>query len=189
MDTFDLTQTPDRISAQWGFIFLFLAIGIGLLVAAWIALRLTTAGRSGAGGRLRHLTWFMIPLGLLWTGFTLWMGSGDIRSARAARENVLQGDYQTLEGCLDYFRPGAANPGKTVAGHERWAVRGHAFSYGSGEARFAYHKVEPLDGIVHRHSRVRVSFIPDEFLGRDGIVRLEVTQNACPDAPDAPSLD
>ena len=67
-----------------------------------------------------------------------------------------------------------------------WAVDGHALRYGTGQIRFAYHKVEPLGGILHRRSKVRFSFIQDDFLQRDDIVRLTVVQNACSPATDAP---
>jgi hypothetical protein len=167
---------------------LFLVIGIGLLASAWIILRFTKSGQGGTRGWLRRNAWLMLPFGLIWSGFTLWMSVGEIRSAQAARTAMLNGSYQTLEGCLDYFRPGEAMPGRGTSGDERWAVKGHAFSYGAGEVRFAYHKVEPLGGIVHRDSRVRVSFVRSDFHRRDDIIRLEVTQAACPDSPDAPRL-
>lgn len=187
VDTFDLIDTPARISPEYGFIALFVIIGVGLLLAASIILRLTTAKRGEGVDGLRGMAWFMLPFGVIWLGFTSCMGVGEIRSAGAARGDVRAGNYRTLEGCLDYFRPGQANPGKSIAGDERWAVEGHAFRYGSNQVRFAYHKVEPLGGIVHRRSRVRVSFIHDDFLNRDDIVRLIVVQESCPPAPDAPT--
>ena len=187
MDTFDLTNTPDRIGPQYGFIGLFLIIGLGVLIAAWTVLRLTKTKRGGDVDRLRRLAWFMIPFGVVWISFTSYMGVGEIRSARATRESLHRGSYRTLEGCLDYFRPGDASHGKSIAGDEQWSVNGHAFRYGAGQQRFAYHKVEPLGGLVHRRSKVRVSFVHDDFLGRDDIVRLEVVQNTCPAAPDAPN--
>ena len=186
VDSFDLIATPDRIAPEYGFIALFLIVGLGLLLAAGIIFRLTNAKRGETTDRLRGMAWFMVPFGVIWLSFTSYMSIGEIQTARSAREDVLSGNYRTLEGCLDYFRPGEANPGKTIAGDERWAVNGHAFRYGAGQVRFAYHKVEPLGGIVHRRSRVRVAFIRDDFLSRDDIVRLEVVQNACPPAPDAP---
>lgn len=187
VDTFDLIATPDRINPEYGFIALFLIIGVGLLLAAWIILRRTNAKRGEIVDRLRGMAWFMVPFGVIWLGFTSYMGVGEIQSVSATRKDVLSGRYRTLEGCLDYFRPGAANPGKTITGDERWAVDGHGFRYGAGQMRFAYHQVEPLGGIVHRRSIVRVSFIRDDFLHRDDIVRLIVVQDACPPAPDAPS--
>ena len=187
VDTFDLIATPDWIVPQYGFIVLFLSVGVGLLLAGWIILRLTDAKRGEAVNRLRGVAWLMVPFGAIWLGFTSFMGVGEIQSVAAARKNVLSGNYRTLEGCLDYFRPGVAKPGKTIAGDERWAVNGHAFRYGAGEIRFAYHKVEPLGSIVHRRSKVRVSFIRDDFLQRDDIVRLIIVQDSCPPAPDAPS--
>lgn len=187
VDTFDLIETPDRISPAYGGIALFVIIGIGLLIAAWNILRLTNAKQNENQDRLRSMAWFMIPFGLIWLGFTSYMSVGDIQSAHAARRDVVGGNYRTLEGCLDYFRPGAASPGKSIAGDERWAVNGHPFRYGANQSRFAYHQVEPLGGIVHRHSKVRVSFIRDDFLSRDDIVRLIVVQGACPPAPSAPN--
>ncbi len=185
MDSFDLTTAPDRIAPPYGFMFLFLAIGIGLVASASIIFRLTKSGEGGVRGWLRGNAWVMLLFGLIWTGFTSWMSVGEIRSAQAARAAVLNGSLQTLEGCLEYFRPGVAMPGRS-GGDERWAVRGRAFTYSAGEIRFAYHLVEPRGGIVHRDSRVRVTFIRSDFHRRDDIVRLEVSQNACPDAPDAP---
>jgi hypothetical protein len=187
VDAFDLIATPDRIVPQYGFIALFLIVGVGLLLVGWIILRLTNARRGEAVNRLRGVAWLMIPFGVVWIAFTSFMGLGEILSVAAARKDVLSGSYRTLEGCLDYFRPGVAKPGKTIAGDERWAVSGHAFRYGAGEIRFAYHKVEPLGGIVHRRSKVRVSFIRDDFLQRDDIVQMIIVQDACPPAPDAPS--
>ena len=187
MDTFDLIETPDRITPSYGGMALFMILGIGLLLAAWFILRLTNAQRDENLDRLRNMAWFMIPFGLIWLGFTSYMSVGDIESARAARRDVVGGNYRTLEGCLDYFRPGAVSPRRSVLGNERWAVNGHPFSYGANQSRFAYHKVEPRGGIVHRRSKVRVSFIHDDFLNRDDIVRLIVVQGACPPAPSAPN--
>lgn len=186
VDTFDLIETPDRISPEYGFFALFVIVGVGLLLAAWMILRLTNAERSETVDRIRGMAWFMTPFGVIWLSFTSYMGIGEMQSVGAARKDVLSGNYRTLEGCLDYFRPGEATPGKTIAGDERWAIDGHAFRYGANQVRFAYHKVEPLGGLVHRRSKVRVSFVHDDFLGRDDIVRLEVVQNTCPAAPDAP---
>jgi hypothetical protein len=186
VDTFDLIATPELISPDYGFMALFVVVGFGMLIAASIALRLTKAKRGETVDRLRSMAWFTLPFAMIWLGFTTYVAIGEVRSIDAARKSVLSGNYYTLEGCLDYFRPGEANPGRTIAGDERWAVNGHPFRYGAGQVRFAYHSVEPRGGIVHRHSKVRVSFIRDDFHGRDDIVRLIVVQEACPPAPDAP---
>lgn len=187
VDTFDLIATPDCIGPEYGFMVLFLAVGVGMLCAALVLLRFTRGRRSETLIQLRHMGWCLMPFSVIWLGFTSYMSLGDIQSARVTRELVQDGKYRTLEGFLDYFRAGKANPGKTIAGDEKWAVDGYPFRYGVNQVRFAYHKVEPLGGIVHSNSWVRVSFTRDAFLGRDDIVRLEVKQNACPPAVDAPN--
>lgn len=184
MDIFDLTTAPAQIAPDYGFMGMFLAIGIGLLLVGGAVLRFTKRGVFEPLDRMRRLAWFAIPFSVIWLGFTSCMGLGEVQSTNTVRAKVLRGEFQTVEGCLDYFHPGSGLPERSIAGDERWSVRGKGFRYGSNQIRFAYHKVEPLGGIVHARSRVEVSYLYDPFLGRDDIVRLKVTQNACPAAPD-----
>lgn len=145
-----------------------------MLFSALVLFRFTRGRRGERFIQFRHMGWFLLLFSVIWLGFTFYMSLGEIQSARVTRELVQGEKYRTLKGCLEYFRAGKANPGKTIAGDEKWAVDGYPFRYGANQVRFAYHKVEPLGGIVHSTSWVRVSFTRDAFLGRDDIVRLEI---------------
>ena len=184
MEPFDLIQAPDRIRPEFVFDALFLGVGPGLLLLAIFVLRRAKGSVGYSGDRIRNLAWFLVPFSTIWICFTGVMCGEDVRHAYAVRSDVQQGRYMTLEGCLDRFHPGLINAGRTTAGNERWAVGGHEFSYGNSQMRFAYHRVEPWGGLVHADSRVQVSFVPDEFLGRDDIVRLRVEPHACPPVGD-----
>lgn len=186
MEVFDLTHSLNQIKPAFWYDALFAVVGLGMLVVAVIILRSVKRGQGDTSDRIRRIGWFLLPFSLFWITFTSWMNYQDIRHAYAVRREVAQGRYFVREGCLEYFRAGVASPGKSTAGNERWKVEGREFSYGAGEVRFGYHAVEPRGGIVHPHSRVRVFFVEDEFLGRDDIVRLEAQARACPSAPDAP---
>ena len=184
MDVFDLTQTPSKIAPELAFEGLFLAVGLGLFAVAIIILRSTRPATGGPFDRPRRLAWFALPFSLFWTGFTLLMSLEDIWHSCLVRSDTTQGQYSTLQGCLEYFHPGLADPGKSTAGNERWAVAGHTFSYGDNELSFAYHAVEPRGGIIHADTWVKVSFVPDGFAGRDDIIRLVGKRHVCPSAPD-----
>lgn len=173
MDVFDLTRHPDRISPAYAFDLTFVAIGLGLTGAI---LYLCCRGRRGA--------LFYLPLVLAWLIPACWMTWHDIRHTNAVRTQVQRGQFASVEGCLDQFHPGLSAPSESDSGLERWKVAGREFYYGADEVRLGYHQVEPGGGLVHADSRVRVGYVRDEVRGHNDIVRLEVTQHACPPAPD-----
>lgn len=172
---FDLTANPAQIQPAYWFFALFFAIGFGLLGLSIFLLR-------------RGLRWRKYTLGfsIVWLGFTTFMMFEDIEDVNRVRELVEQGNYTTVEGCLDYFQPGLPGGSRTTAGNERWSVGGTEFDYGQGEARPGYHLVEPRGGAVHRDTKVRVSYVTSEFYGRREIVKLAVTRGGCPVAPNPP---
>lgn len=187
MEVFDLTQSLDRIRPNFGIDFLFFAAGCLIAGIAFLCLRYGKRDGSDHEQRVRRTGWWLAALALFWIPFISIMSWGDISQAYAARREAAQGRLRTLEGCLDYFQAGVANAGKSTAGDERWRVGGRAFSYGSNEIRYAYHAVEPLGGIVHADSWVRVSYHVDKFLDRDDIIRLETRPHFCPAAPLPPA--
>jgi hypothetical protein len=186
MTTFDLARTPAAFWPELALEGLFLSIGVGLLIIAIVTLRLPGRGAGGLGDRLRRMAWFLLPFSLIWLTFTTWMSLNMGLHAQQVSEDIRLGKYVTLEGCLQNFRPGISDQGRSTAGDESWTIADHEFSYGANEVRFAYHTVEPLGGIVHADSWMTVSFVRDEFLGRDDIVRLVGLPHRCPPAPDIP---
>lgn len=170
---FDLTRDPDLIRPAYAFDLFFLAIGLcltGAVLYAW-----------------RHRGWpalfYLLPA-LGWTAAAGWMTWHDIRQSREVRALVQSGRFASVEGCLDQFHPGLANPNEADSGLERWNVGEREFYYAADEIRLGYHRVEPGGGFVHADSRVRVGYIRDEVRGHNDIVRLEVKQHTCPMAPD-----
>ncbi|MBO9694726.1 MAG: hypothetical protein J7499_00845 [Sphingopyxis sp.] len=173
MDVFDLTRNPDQIGPAWSFFLIFVAIDLGLLGGIlYFALCLR-----------RKAALFYLPLVLAMAAGAIWMTWYDIRHARAVKAQIASGHFASVEGCLDWFKPGLASPHEADSGLERWAVAGRTFDYAADEVRFGYHLVEPGGGIVHADSWVRVGYIPDKVRGYNDIVRLEVRQRACPAAP------
>lgn len=171
LDLFDLTKRPDLISPAYAFDLTFLAIGLGLIGAVLYLFR-------NRGWRAL----FYLPVALGWTAAAGWMTWHDIRHTREVRALVESGQFASIEGCLDQFHPGLANPSESDSGLERWNVAGQEFFYGADEIRLGYHRVEPGGGLVHADSWVRVGFARDEVRGHNDIVRLEVKQHACPSA-------
>ena len=187
MNTFDIISKPELIRPELGFSGLFLTFGLCSFTLAAIVLRRTRHWTSGRQRDIRTAIWVFFVFMLIWTASAIWFLIEDVQHAHNVRYDLSQGKYFTLEGCLESFRAGKAYSGR-VEGNEGWVLRGHEFSYGSNQIWFAYHAVEPQGGIVHADSWVRVSFVHDDFLRRDDIVRLEVNEHACPSAPDiAPS--
>lgn len=169
---FDLTSNPERIQPAYGFFALFMVIGLVLLGIAIFLLRQRWRGRK-----------YMLVFSVIWLGFTGFMTFKEIEDTARIRASVERGEFVTLEGCLDYFKPGYPQGSKTTTGNERWSVRGTEFDYGQGEVRRGYHLVEPRGGAVHRDTKVRVSYVPSIFYRRKEIVRLIVSERACPPAP------
>lgn len=170
---FDLSRDPDLIRPAYAFDLLFLATGLGL----------TGAVLYLCWHRGRHAL-FYLPIALAWTAAAAWMTWHDIHHTREVRALVRDGRFPSVEGCLDQFHPGLANPSEANSGLERWNVAGQEFYYGADEVRLGYHRVEPGGGFVHADSWVRVGYIRDEVRGHNDIVRLELRQRACPAAPD-----
>jgi hypothetical protein len=168
---FDLTLQTDLIHPAYWFIGIFVAAGILLVVLAWLAVRKRWRWR-------RSLPSFAA----LWIIVCTYIIVTDVRDTAALRSAVERGEIQTVEGCLDYFRPGTPSGTKTTAGHEEWSVNGLVFSYGAGEPRPAFHLVSTAGGAVRADSRVRVGFVVSPEYGRREIIKLELASRACPAA-------
>lgn len=172
-DVFDLTVHPEQIQPAYWFYGLFVGIGVAMLILGIILMRWRARWRK-----------YTLIFSLIWLSFVSFMTVQDFRDASQIRSAVGRGEYDTIEGCLDYFHPGNATGSRTTAGNERWAVKGVEFDYGQGEVRRGYHLVEARGGAVHPTTRVRVSFVESDFYRRKEIVKLAVIQNACSSAPD-----
>lgn len=166
---FDLTPHPERIVPAYWFYAIFVLAGVFLAALAILFQR-------NGWRRRRFLTIFSI----VWAVFCCIMIVVDSRDVATIRRAVRSGDVETVEGCLDYFRPGSPTGTKTTAGNEEWSIGGKVFSYGQGEVRPGYHLVSSRGGAVHPDTRVRVSFVMSPAYGRPEIVKLEVAQHACP---------
>lgn len=173
LDVFDLTRNPDLISPAYLFFLTFVVVGLSMV---GFTSYLTRFGRKGA--------WFFLLASLAITVGACWALLHEIRHVRAVKAQVLSGRFASVEGCLDQFHPGLASSGESDSGVEQWFVAGQLFDYGPDEIRLGYHATKPGGGIVHADSRVRVGYVRDDLLARNDIVRLEVTQHACPAAPD-----
>jgi hypothetical protein len=173
VDVFDLTRNPGLISPAYLFFVAFAMIALSMV---GFTLYLAHLGRKGA--------WFYLLVSLAITVGACWALLHEIRHVGAVKARVLSGDFARVEGCLDLFHPGLASSSESDSGREQWSVAGHLFDYGPDEVRLGYHATEPGGGIVHADSRVRVGYVRDNLLARNDIVRLEVTQHACPAAPD-----
>ena len=168
---FDLTGQPDLIHPPYWFLAIFLVVGIFLSIFAWLAVK--------KRWRLRR----SLPLiAIGWVVIWVYAVVAEFRGAAAIRDAVVSGHVEVAEGCLDYFRPGAASGSKTTAGNEMWSVGGLAFSYGSGEVRPAFHAVSTAGGPVRADARARVFFVMNPEHGRREIVRLDLAPHACPRA-------
>ncbi|WP_192649167.1 hypothetical protein [Sphingopyxis sp. OAS728] len=166
---FDLTGQPELIQPAYWFIAIFLCAGIIFAGLAWMAVRENWHSR-------RSLPFFAAA----WIIFCTFMVVVDFRDAAAIRNAVEAGKFRTVEGCLDYFRPGAPNGSKTTSGNEEWSIQGLVFSYGEGEVRPAFHSVSTAGGEVRADARVRVSFVVSPAYRRREIVKLELAPHACP---------
>ena len=125
----------------------------------------------------------MMACSVVWLGITAFGTFKDIEDTNRIRALVEQGQFTTISGCLDYFKPGYRHGSKTMVGNERWSVGGIEFDYGQGEVRRGYHLVEPRGGAIHRDSKVQVSYVPSQFYRRREIVKLAVAERGCPPAP------
>lgn len=174
---FDLTSQTGLIHSAYWFIGMFVAAGVLFAILAWLAVRYRWRWR-------RSLPIFAA----VWITLCTYIIVMDVRDTAAIRSAVEQGEMQTVEGCLDYFRPGISYGTKTTAGNEEWSVHGLVFSYGAGEVRPAFHLVSTAGGQVRADSRVRVGFIVSPAYGRREIMRLELASHACPAARVVESL-
>lgn len=172
---FDLIAHPDAIVPPYGFLAIFWGIGL-LAIPLFLAIFWK---RSSKWERLRMALfmacWWAVVLSATWHEIAL------VQKARAA---IRTGLYQTAEGCLSSFHPGARIASRSTITDEAWIVGGEKFEYGAGAPGFAYHTVEPLDGAVHADSRVSVSFVRDNDYSLNKIIRLAVQPRSCPPAPD-----
>jgi hypothetical protein len=168
---FDLTGSPDRIQPAYWFYAIFIVAGVVLILLTLAAWKWRWRRR-----------WSLSGFAAFWTALVPYLLLDDARGVTAARKAVELGAFQTVEGCLDYFRPGSPDGSKSMAGNEEWSVAGKVFSYGQGEVRPGYHLVSRRGGAVSADSRVRVSFVTSPKDGRPQIVRLAVAKHACPTA-------
>jgi len=169
---FDLTLSPEKIEPAYWFYGFFFVVGILLLAVAILLHRRKWRRRS-----------YLLVFSVAWLSFTAFFVFKEIEDTDHIRALVDSGSFTTIDGCLDYFKPGLPGGSRTVAGNERWSVQGTEFNYGQGDVRRGYHLVEPRGGAIHPDSKVRVSFVTSKFYGRREIVRLAVAQGACPTAP------
>lgn len=162
---------PSQIEPGYWFYALFLGIGLAMVLVA-----LVSRGRwSGST--------FMLIFSAFWLSFSGLMTFEDIQDTHRIRGLIERGAYTTIAGCLDYFRPGSFDGTRSSDGNESWSVQGTEFDYGQGEVRRGYDLVEPRGGVVHRDTKVRVSFVISDLYDRKEIVKLAVAQHACPAAP------
>jgi len=168
---FDLTGNPELIQPALWFYAVIIFAGIVLLL-------LTVAGWKWRWRRRWSLSVFTV----VWAALVPYLLLDDARDVAATRRAVESGAFDTVEGCLDYFRPGDPNGSKSMAGNEEWRVAGKVFSYGQGEVRPGYHLVSDRGGAVSADSRVRVSFVLSHRDSRLEIVRLAVAKHTCPAA-------
>lgn len=170
--TFDLVGHPERMHPAFGFYAIFLVAGALLSLLAILAVL-----------RRWKRAYFLAPFAPIWVAGASALFFLDARDVLAVRQLVRRGEYTTVEGCLTSFHPGLPYGTRSAAGNERWSVAGHDFDYGQGEVRPGYHLVEARGGLVHRNTRVRVSFVKSPHYGRNEIVGLQ-TGEGCPFAPD-----
>lgn len=168
---FDLTAHPENIQPAYGFYGVFVIAGVILAILAAAAHRWRWRRR-----------YFHYVFATVWIGLCTALIFLDIRDVLHIRELVRRGEYATVEGCLDSFRPGRPDAGRTTAGNERWSVRGVRFDYGDGDVRPGYAVIEPRGGLVHANARVRVSYVASPYHGRNEIMRLEIVDRSCPPA-------
>ena len=83
--------------------------------------------------------------------------------------------YQVVDGCLQTFVP------SPIPGHSPDTIRvdGRTFSYDDYVEVPGFHQTEDGGGPIHADTWVRL------FLVGDAIVRIDVVQKACPEAPRA----
>lgn len=164
---YDLISHPERLHppyAAYAFWFLISAMAVGL---AFHAVRNEWRGAGFA----------CLAAGVL----VLSNGINviDFQRFQAARQAIQDGNYATIEGCLDSFRPGRSPGGRRR--HEVWSVGGETFRYTPGQHGFGYDLVYARGGWVAPDTRVRASYLT--YVGDSRIVRLDVIRHACPAAP------
>ena len=168
---FDLTLQPSQIQPAYWFYGIFIAAGMLLAILAWLAVRYQWRWRLS------------LPLfAVVWITLCAYIIVEDIRDTAAIRSALERRQIQTVEGCLDYFRPGTSYGTKTTSGNEEWSVQGVVFSFGAGEVRPGYHLVSTAGGQVRADSRVRVGFVVSPAYRRHEIIKLELASRACPAA-------
>lgn len=175
VSSFDLIADPSRVRPPYGFYGLFFFIGLVILGWASLAIRRHWRGRKR-----------LAAFATIWLSLTSYVAITDAQDVMALHLGIKQHQYETVEGCLRGFHPGLSYGTKGTVGDERWSVDNRRFSYGAGEVRPGYHLTEPNGGVVHRDSKVRVSFITTANYGRTEIVKLAVIEHACPSAVDEP---
>jgi hypothetical protein len=172
---FDLIAHPDAIVPPYAFLAVFWAFGV-LFIPLFMAIFWR---RSGKWKRLR-LALFTV----CWWGMVLYATWHEVMLVQKARTAIRTGLYQTAEGCLSSFHPGASEASRSTITDEAWTIGSEKFEYGAGTPGFGYHEVEPLGGAVHADSRVSVAFIRDDEYSQNKIIRLTVRPHSCPNAPD-----
>ena len=171
---YDVLSQPDKIHPVWGYYVVhFLIFGLLLLVGA-LGLRFW-----GIRGKV-----FLVVCGLV-TAVAVYGDYRDYRAFSQARDDVRDGHYQIVEGCLEHFHPGAFMSVRNGKTDETWSVDGVDFTYGSSHWGPGYSQTTGVGSLLDKSSRVRVSYIIANMPEPERrIVRLEIQPNTCPPAPD-----
>jgi hypothetical protein len=172
---FDLIAHSDAIHAPWGFLALFWAASVVVVVIAVLA------------WRFRWKRWrrgYFTVFAVIWCGGIGAVTWFEISLAHMARTAAQNGNFRALHGCLSRFHAGKPYASKTIDADEVWTLGGESFEYGAGGVGFAYRTVEPLGGVIHADTYVDVAFVRNVAYHRNEILRLTVTPHACPRALD-----
>lgn len=160
---YDLLSQPEKLQPPYGF------------YAVWVFIAAIAVGCAVQAVRnewpFTGVICFFAAVLVLANGSSLL----DYLRFREARQAIVDGQYQTVEGCLDSYRPGRFPARRN--GDERWRIGVHDFSYSPGQHGFGYDRVQENGGAVFADTRVRVAFLT--YNGDNRIVRLEVAPHAC----------
>jgi hypothetical protein len=167
---FDLATANDRWLSGMLPMLILPALGLVLVVTPQrIVDRILTRGPKGRAGKAFALIFFLSSAGLETV-----VALDHFSQLRAMERNS---SLAFVEGCLQGFHPMPAS------GHddERVQVRGIRFSYSDyDESTPAFNNTESHGGPIHADSAVKI------WYAGNSIVKLAVSNHACPNAPDIP---